>query len=201
MTRYYVGDSPVQVTVLDPELGWDFALFTSAEARLIDPDGVQHLGLTAKLSAFNYTVRVSWPDGSLLDKPGLWQLIVVLTDGDGKRETFPPYYIPVEQEDGWHTLDSIRDVWRDAPGDDAELFVLMQSAKEQCEAFAPAFTGAAPLRFRQAQLLQSRALWASGSVSQGDQFGDGAGLSVTVFPMDWTVKNLLRPTRAVKAFF
>lgn len=200
MTRYYVGDSPVQVTVLPPELSWSFASFESAAARLIDPDGVQRTGLTASLEGLPEHIEVVWPKESVLDKPGLWQLLVDLTTEDGKTEHFPPYYIPVELEDGWHTIDSLRDQWRDASMDDAELFVLMQTAKDQCEAFAPALTGPIPLRFRQAQAMQARALWNAGHVAQNDQFG-GDGMTVTVFPMDWTVKALLRPQRAIGGFF
>lgn len=199
MTRYYVGDSPVQVTVLPPELSWSFASFESAAARLIDPDGVQRTGLTASLEGLPEHIEVVWPEESVLDKPGLWQLLVDLTTEDGKTEHFPPHYIPVELEDGWHTIDSLRNQWRDAPIDDAELFVLMQAAKDQCEAFAPVLTGSVPLRFRQAQAMQARSLWNAGHTSQ-DQFG-AEGMTVTVFPMDWQVKALLRPTRAVKAFF
>ncbi|MDP4333556.1 hypothetical protein Q7F20_09245 [Curtobacterium sp. A7_M15] len=199
MTRYYVGDSPVHVTVLPPEMSWDFALFESTTATLIDPEGVSHDGLTASITNFQEEVHVTWPKGSLLDKPGLWMLRVDLTTTEGKTEHFPPYGIPVEQEDGWHTIDSLRDEWRDAPLDDAQLFVLMQSAKDQCETFAPALSGPVPLRYRQAQAMQTRALWNAGHTNQ-DQFGAN-GLTVTAFPMDWQVKNLLRPQRAVGGFF
>ena len=49
-------------------------------------------------------------------------------------------------------------------------------------------------RFWQAQVMQARAILRSGTAGSGDQLG-GGDLTVTVFPMDWTVKNLLRPKR------
>lgn len=199
MTRYRVGDSPVQVTVLIPEDGWSLVPFESVTARALDPDGVEHGGLIASISAHDDDLRVTWPTTSIFDKPGLWQVLVDLTTAEGKVEHFPPYWIPVEEVTGWHTIDSIREVWRDAPTDDAELFVLLGSAKDQCAAFAPAVEGRLPLRYRQAQAMQARALWNAGHTSQ-DQFG-AEGMTVTAFPMDWQVKNLLRPKQGVGAFW
>lgn len=49
-----------------------------------------------------------------------------------------------------------------------------------------------PDRLVLAQVMQARALYRSALAGSGDGIG-ADGLSVTVFPMDWTVKNLLRP--------
>lgn len=51
-----------------------------------------------------------------------------------------------------------------------------------------------PENYVAAQVLQCRALVRAGVVGSGDQTG-GYGETVTVFPMDWTVKALLRPRR------
>lgn len=69
-------------------------------------------------------------------------------------------------------------------------------AQIQCEAFAPAIPDGqvAPENYVAAQVLQARALVRSGIVGSGDQLG-GAADTVAVFPMDWTVKALLRPRR------
>ena len=76
------------------------------------------------------------------------------------------------------------------------LSSLLASARIQCEAYAPAMPGGAdvPDNYRHAQVLQARALYRSGTAGSGDNMG-GDGLTVTVFPMDWTVKRLLRPQR------
>lgn len=97
--------------------------------------------------------------------------------------------------------------------DEPDALALLTSALEQCQAYAPDVTAAAgvsgaqitdtdtdgtvveahaPESWRLAQALQARALYRSGIAGSGDQIGVD-GLSVTVFPMDWTVKNLLRP--------
>lgn len=73
----------------------------------------------------------------------------------------------------------------------------LAAAARQCEEFAPALPAEpAPLPdgYHLAQAMQARALWRSGTVGGGDQYGGGE-FTVTVFPMDWTVKALLRPKR------
>jgi len=97
-----------------------------------------------------------------------------------------------------------------------ELAMLLTSARIQCEEYAPDVayvagvrgatvvldeadvmtTAVVPESWRQAQALQARALWRSGAAGSGDQIG-GDGLAVTVFPLDWTVKRLLRPQRGL----
>lgn len=96
-----------------------------------------------------------------------------------------------------------------------ELAMLLTSARIQCEEYAPDVAYAAGVRgatvvlvddvvtvtavpesWRQAQALQARALWRSGAAGSGDQIG-GDGLSVTVWPLDWNVKRLLRPQRGL----
>ena len=67
----------------------------------------------------------------------------------------------------------------------------------QCVAFAPVpKTALVPERYRRALVMQARALYRATLVGSGDSIGLD-GISVTVFPMDWTVKNLLRPKRGV----
>lgn len=92
--------------------------------------------------------------------------------------------------------------------DPAALPSLLASARVQCEAFAPSLTttledgstvtAEPPVNYLQAQALQARALYRAGVAGSGDTIGPD-GLTVTVYPMDWTVKNLLRPRRAVPA--
>ena len=72
----------------------------------------------------------------------------------------------------------------------------LYNARIQCEEFAPALADGAPVpeNYVAAQVLQARALVRAGIVGDGDHNGI-AGEGVVVFPMDWTVKNLLRPAR------
>lgn len=102
---------------------------------------------------------------------------------------------------GWLTaLDLDGDAYwpSESSGDltDAERARLLEAARVQCEAYAPtlAVDAVVPETHRLAQAYQARALYRSGQAGSRDQIG-GDGLAVTVFPMDWTVKNLLRPRR------
>lgn len=102
---------------------------------------------------------------------------------------------------GWLAPDEVLDdtapYWPMCDVEDPDaLAKLLEAARIQCEAFAPALadTDVAPENYRLAQGFQARALYRSAIAGSGDRIG-GDGLAVTVFPMDWTVKNLLRPKR------
>lgn len=106
----------------------------------------------------------------------------------------------VQPYDGWASPEAAREQWADAENmTDPELTGYLASAYEQCVEFAPELADGQtviPRRLVQAQIMQARAIWRS--IQAGDDNGIGPdGFSVTVYPMDWTVKNLLRPKRAV----
>lgn len=103
---------------------------------------------------------------------------------------------------GWITTAQdprITDLWPGAldflEGGELLIFVF-EVARIQCERFAPALPEGAdvPENYVAAQVMQARALVRAGITGSGDQSG-GYGETVAVFPMDWTVKNLLRPRR------
>lgn len=97
---------------------------------------------------------------------------------------------------GWVTQDQAERHWPDAANLDEETLVdYLEAAYEQCLEFLNGREPSVLLhRHRLAQIMQARALARSTSAGSGDQVGPD-GLTVTVFPMDWTVKNLLRPRR------
>ena len=79
------------------------------------------------------------------------------------------------------------------------LTAYLTAAQTQCEAFAPALpdsttTANVPANYKIAVLLQARALRRASTVNEDNGVGPD-GLTVTVFPMDWSVKRLLRPER------
>ena len=103
----------------------------------------------------------------------------------------------------------VQNYWPGSVDVDAEeLGALLTSAAIQCDAYAPKMTitdiavvgttteceDYAPDNYLHAQVLQARALYRSTMAGSGDQIGVD-GQTVTIFPMDWTVKNLLRPKR------
>lgn len=90
---------------------------------------------------------------------------------------------------------AVRPYWRTADEVDPDtLAVALAAAAHQCEQFAPPVPAddALPHAWLLAQAMQARALTASGNVGPRDQYG-AEDLTVHVFPMDWTVKALLRP--------
>jgi hypothetical protein len=107
-----------------------------------------------------------------------------------------------EQYGWWHTLDTAREAWTDAPYEDDELQELLDVARVQCLTYAPGepTSQMVPLRYRMAQLMQARNLWNASRQDPGGEIG-GEGFAVRVFPMDWAVKNLLRPKSAVPVMF
>ena len=101
---------------------------------------------------------------------------------------------------GWVDQDVVALYWPEAEDlDPTVLHSYLLAAYEQCVLFLPPVEFApwpvpTPERFKHAQVMQARALFRSNVTGSGDALG-GEGLTVTVFPMDWTVKNLLRPSR------
>jgi len=107
---------------------------------------------------------------------------------------------------GWVETTTDLEDWADAPVDADALARYLGAAHEQCMDFlpheidpvagdlGPTIPIPVPDTYVLAQVFQARALYRSALSGAGDAVGVD-GLSVTVFPMDWTVKNLLRPRR------
>lgn len=193
---FWVGDNPADLIALDLYRDEEsLSSYTSATVSVVDPDGstVQTIG---PVPLVGERIAFKLPPGSLL-VPGLY-LFDVLLLGDGML-TAPPQPFVVQQRDGWHTLESARNEWQDAPADDAQLYVFLESSKEQCLAYAPALVGRPSHSFRQAQLLQARALWQAVKTNPDGQL-DANGFQVQVYPLDRNIRALLRPRRGVPVF-
>lgn len=101
----------------------------------------------------------------------------------------------------WHDETTARATWRDAPAS-AELLELLETSKEQCIQYAtdlPPTEYVEPVEgisasWRMAHLLQARALQVAKRAGNQDTLGMD-GMTVSVKPMDWHVKQLLRPRR------
>lgn len=105
----------------------------------------------------------------------------------------PPVELPV----GWVTLSFAREKWRDAEDlTDDDLTSYLLSAYESCLPFAPALVDGAevPESWRLAQVMQARAQMRSLTAGRDDNMA-ADGLNVTVYPLDWNVRQLLRPKR------
>ena len=100
---------------------------------------------------------------------------------------------PADQEADW-----LLDVWPSAVGLTPESFALYTSAaQEQClDYLGDKAKPEVKDSWRLAQALQARALMRAADTDSGDGIGP-EGMTVTVFPMDWTVKRLLVPERRI----
>lgn len=196
---FWVNDIPTTDVVVELDRDGeevDLTGFTAATVTLRDwVPTIITPPLTAAIE--DDTIVLSWPSTTPFASRGVYTLTVALT-GTNAREQLAPIPFVVEQVNGWHTLASARELWADAPDDDVQLFELLDSAHTACVEFAPVIDGAKPIpsNYRQAQLLQARAVWNSTKANAQDQIG-GDGMAVTVFPLDWNVKQLLRPKKGM----
>jgi hypothetical protein len=108
----------------------------------------------------------------------------------------------------WHDVESVRDQWVDAPLDDELLDELLENAKGQVIAYAfksvrEAYEAATeeepfdvPANLRLAQRRQTENLWTAGNVDSGGAMGEDTFVR-TPHPLDWHVKQIIRPRSAV----
>ena len=123
----------------------------------------------------------------------------------------------------WYTLQSIRAVWRDAPSNDTALQECLDTAKVQVLEFDNGVTwrrtpslatdaggnpvpwpgdypvGAVPTSLTLAQRSQARNLWNAAKVDPSNGSTGDDTFVVRPFPMDWAVKNMIRPKRVFGA--
>jgi hypothetical protein len=100
--------------------------------------------------------------------------------------------------DGWATVAQAKaDNAQLRPLPDAVVERLLAAAYESCRDFAPPVAvvdgvGTIPESYVRAQIMQADALRKAGLVGTGDN--TGGDFPVTVYPLDWNVKQLLRPS-------
>lgn len=124
----------------------------------------------------------------------------------------------------WHTVTTARDEWVDAPVDEVGLATLLTVAKNDVISYAPKFTdpdtgvvslgyidpvsgiisavtdNTVPADYRLAQLMQARNTWNANKVDPSNgQMGDDTFV-MRPFPLDWFVKQLIRPNRGPLAW-
>lgn len=185
MAHFYRYDTPGTLPVSSSSLP-SFADFDDATAELTAPDDSTE-AIAAVLADGDLTVDIP-----ILDQAGVYTLRVSVT-GPGVSRALEPLRIPVEEIDAaWHTIDSARREWDGAPQDDARLYSLLETARTQCLAYAPATTTIPP-HYRAAQVLQARNIWNASRIDPGASQMNADGYTVPVFPLDWTVRQLLRP--------
>lgn len=200
----WVGDVPQSPTRADfiDETGNTVQIsgFDSWEAYMLSPVG-EVLGSLSGEDHGNH-LEFTWPETTILEAPGVYKIIVTFFDPLGVEIQCEPFSFVVQEIDGWLTLETARAQWGDAPLDDVFLHQILETAKAQCVAYAPALLLGAqvPVTYVQAQLLQSRAIYQSVIANQQDSVGV-EGFQVRVFPLDFTIRAMLRPKRAIGGMF
>lgn len=196
MTAYKLGDVPAAPVLLSPARDGravDLTPFSQVMGQLLTPTGGQPAA-TAQLvddDELGRVVSVLLPP---LDVAGLSWLALTCITGTGASERFT-IPVVVERIDGWHTLASARAEWEDAEAlTDSRLFVLLETARLECIAYAPKLPAdeLPPINYREAQLVHARNRNAAWRVDPAGG-GDDTSFNLGAFPMDWTVKQLLRP--------
>lgn len=110
----------------------------------------------------------------------------------------------------WYTVETLRaddtstgsPVWAEAADIPTTLLTdLLFIARDSVVAFAPALAedypdDKCPVSYRHAQFMQTRNLWNATEVDSGGGFGDGE-YTIRPMPLDWIIKQILRPKRAI----
>lgn len=99
--------------------------------------------------------------------------------------------------------DLIENLWPDLPLDTDTRDTLLLAAFSDCHEFAGTKVLPTELEkaasYRTAQIMQARARQRSFVAGGENQIG--TDFPVTVFPMDWSVKSLLRPRPGIPGMF
>lgn len=200
----WIGDVPTSPTRADfvDEVGNPVAIneYSSWEAYMLSPTG-EVLG-TLNGDEHGQHLEFIWPETTILETAGIHTIVVTFFDLLGVEVQCEPFKFVVQEIDGWLTLETARAQWADAPLDDVFLFQILDTAREQCLAYAPALPLGAPIpqRYIQAELMQARAIYQSVIANQQDNVGVD-GFQVRVFPLDFTIRALLRPKRAIGGMY
>lgn len=196
---YYIGDIPADPIAVEPPEEFPLDHFDGATAVLRRPDGtIVGDGITAEVD--DTEIRVQLPtDASLFTVEGLYSIRVRLTGPGSSAQRIPELRFVVQDPDSeWHNLDTIRDTdWADAEHiSDPALWNLLEVCKGQVIRYAPALAADAPVpeNYRYGQEIQVKNTWNAARVAPDGSTGEG-DFVIRPFPLDWAVKQILRPKR------
>jgi hypothetical protein len=206
MTYYYVGDIPHEVFTVLPELnGVPQELHGNdlIEVVATAPDGTEITSLTADVQG--QVIEVTFPATTIFDQVGIYTVICIIDHAHGHEivaatQVDPVRIVADDTSAEWATLAITRSQWIDSRTiDDDVLYEILQVAKTQVLDYAPALAAAAavPTHYRMAQISQARNIY-NGSIvdaTNGDIGSDT--FTIRPFPLDWQIKQLLRPRRGV----
>lgn len=132
---------------------------------------------------------------------GMYPVHILVASGGRSERVLADWLVVCDPDDQWHNVITARLEWDGAPKPDGTLHRLLEVARDQVEAYGPKLAADAPVpeRYRAAQLIQARNTW-NASLTNGDAQVDAGGFVVNVRPLDWAVKQLIRPLTTTKAF-
>lgn len=204
MTAYYVGDIPAEDLVIEParrgdpiELDPFVDTDTEVELRTFEGETVD-ADFFVTFESEGGVIVLEWPGTSVLLEEGLHSLTVTLV-GESHRERLAPVYIVVQSDaTGWHTLDSARAEWSEAEHlSDLRLWHVLEMARQQIIEYAPALGEGEtpPVHYRAGQLMQARNLLNAARVDPSGAEGEDT-FQLRPYPLDWIVKQTVRPRAA-----
>lgn len=194
---FYVIDLPPEpyVSGVDNEAGDRVELASGdVKAGLRRPDGTYAIALAPRdVDSSLDTFTLPWGTESPFTVEGVYWIDAVVHGQHAE-----PVPVVVEAFTGWNTLAMARTVWRDLPTDPRVAYELLAVAKRDVLAFAPALPEGAPIpeNYRTAQWMHARDIATSGIATPSGDIG-APGFATTPYPMDWMIRQVLRPKRAI----
>jgi hypothetical protein len=196
---YWLGDIPAEAVIVTVERDPDsipLTDFDSAQVMIYNPTGSHSLVGPATILGPD-TLTFTWPAVTMFNFRGVYSMQFVLSriDPVAQETTSVIKFVVQERATGWYTLEWARSAWRDAPMSDERLFTILEVAKTQVLAWGVALAEdeLPPMNYREAQLMQARNIWNTAKTDPANYgIGDEA-LIIRPFPMDWTVKAIIRP--------
>lgn len=164
-------------------------------ATLTGPAGTELDPFTMPATVVDDHLELAWTAFEGFDVAGLWKIVLKAGGLRVGRLRFI-----VQADSGWLTLEDAREGdWADAPADDVVLWMLLESARLSVLEWTPKIERAAILeggapatRLLLAQIMQAKAIRTSTKAGPDDSLG-AEGFTVRVFPLDWNIKQIIRP--------
>lgn len=191
MAAFIAGDQPV--ANFDYEKPEDFP---QGGSQALEVAG-QTLPVAQTVDAF----VGSWSDLTL-PEAGAYPVYGVVTVEGRRQRSLVDTLIVVDPDDPWFNVVTARSDWDGAPESDGLLHRLLNISREQVEAQAfPEDLRAEvlPERLRMGQIWQARNIASASITDDNGSINVGDGVVLTPRPLDPSVKQMIRPRRALKA--
>jgi len=190
MASFIYGDQPV-------------ATFDYVKPEDFPQGGSQSLqvaGQTLPVAQATDAFLGSW-DALVLPAVGAYPVYGVVTVKSRTQRILLDTLVVVDPDDQWHNVITSRLEWEGGPEDDTTMHRLLVTSREQIEDYAPALSDSAPVpeRYRAGQLMQARNTYNASLTNGGEPIDLGGGVVISPRPLDWAVKQLVRPAKALKA--